>query len=45
MVYIYDVLGRKVAVLGENDLLTRINLPTGVYIISRGDKTERIVIK
>ena len=45
MVYIYDVLGRKVAVLGENDLLTRINLPMGVYIISRGDKTERIVIK
>ncbi len=43
--YVYDVLGRKVAVLGENDLLTRINLPTGVYIISRGDKTERIVIK
>lgn len=34
---IYDVLGRQVAVLGENDLLTQLKLPTGVYVITRGD--------
>ena len=42
---IYDVLGRQVAVLGENDLLTQLKLPTGVYIIQRGDKTERKIIR
>ena len=42
---IYDVLGRKVAILGENDLLTQLKLPTGVYVITRGDKTERVVIR
>ncbi len=42
---IYDVLGRQVAVLGENDLLTQLKLPTGVYVITRGDKTERVVIR
>ena len=45
MVYIYDVLGRKVATLQEHDLISNTVLPTGVYIISRGDKTERMVIK
>ncbi len=42
---IYDVLGRQVAVLGENDLLTQLKLPTGVYVITRGNKTERVVIR
>ena len=42
---IYDVLGRQVAVLGENDLLTQLKLPTGVYVIQRGNKTERVVIR
>lgn len=45
MAYVYDVLGRKVAVLGENDLLTHLKLPTGVYVITWGDKTERVVIR
>ena len=45
MVNIYDVLGRKVATLQEHDLISNTVLPTGVYIISRGDKTERMVIK
>ena len=45
MVHVYDVLGRQVAVLGENDLLTQLKLPTGVYVIQRGDKTERVVIR
>ncbi len=42
---IYDVLGRQVAVLGENDLFTQLKLPTGVYVIQRGNKTERVVIR
>ena len=42
---VYDLLGRKVAVLGENELLARINLPTGVYVITRGNKAERVVIR
>lgn len=45
MVHVYDVLGRQVAVLGENDLLTQLKLPTGVYVIQRGNKTERVVIR
>lgn len=45
IVNIFDVLGRKVATLQEHDLISNTVLPTGVYIISRGDKTERIVIK
>ena len=42
---IYDVLGRYVMTLTEFDLLTNIQLPTGVYIIQRGNKTERMVIR
>ena len=42
---IYDILGRRVCVLGEHDLMTNIQLPTGVYILQRGNKAERIVIK
>ena len=42
---IYDVLGRRVMTLGEYDLLTNVKLPTGVYIIQQGNKTERMVIK
>ena len=45
MVNVFDVLGHKVAVLGKYDILTHIKLPTGVYIIQRGDKTERVVIR
>ncbi|MBR1381898.1 MAG: hypothetical protein IJ554_05435, partial [Paludibacteraceae bacterium] len=42
---IYDVLGRKIMTLGEYDLLSTIQLPTGVYIIQRGKNTERMVIR
>ena len=42
---VYDLLGRHVLTLHEHDLLSNTVLPTGVYIISRGDKTERIVIR
>ena len=42
---IYDLLGRKIMTLGEYDLLHNVQLPTGVYIIQRGDKTERLLIK
>lgn len=42
---IYDLLGRRVMTLGENDLITNVQLPTGVYIIQRGNKTERMVIR
>ncbi len=42
---VYDVLGRRVAVLGDNDLINKVQLPTGVYIICRGNKTERVVIR
>ena len=42
---IYDVLGRRLMTLGEYDLIQNIQLPTGVYIMQRGDKAERIVIK
>ena len=45
MVHIYDVLGRHVMTLAPNDLIYNVKLPTGVYIISRGNKTERMVIK
>lgn len=43
--FIYDILGRRVMMLGENDLITNVQLPTGVYIIQRGNKTERMVIR
>ena len=44
---IYDVLGRRLMTLNEYDLISniRLQLPTGVYIIQRGDKTERMVIR
>ena len=42
---IYDVLGRRVMTLTEYDLISNTNLPTGVYIIQRGNKTERMVIR
>jgi hypothetical protein len=42
---IYDLLGRRVMVLGEHDLISNVQLPTGVYIIQRGNKTERMVIR
>lgn len=42
---IYDMLGRKVMTLSEYDLLSTIQLPTGVYIIQRGNQTERMVIR
>lgn len=44
-VQIYDMLGRKVMTLTEFDLLSNIQLPTGVYVIQRGTKTERMVVK
>lgn len=43
--FIYDILGRRVMVLGEHDLISNVQLPTGVYIIQRGNKTERMVIR
>ena len=42
---IYDLLGRKMCVLDENQLISNIQLPTGVYVLQRGEKTERIVIR
>ena len=42
---IYDILGRKVMTLSEFDLISNIRLPIGVYIIQRGNKTERMVIR
>lgn len=42
---IYDVLGRKIMTLNEYDLISNIQLPTGVYIIQRGNNTERMVIR
>ena len=42
---IYDVLGRRLKVLGEYDLLNTIKLPTGVYILQRGNQTEKIVVR
>ena len=42
---IYDLLGRKIMSLGEYDLISTISLPTGVYIIQRGNQTERMVVK
>jgi len=42
---IYDVLGRKIMTLQEHDLISNIQLPTGVYIIQRGTKSERMVIR
>lgn len=45
MTMVYDLLGRRVMTLGENDLITNIQLPTGVYIIQRCNKTERMVIR
>ena len=42
---IYDMLGRRVLTLNEFDLISNIQLPTGVYIIQRGTKTERMVIR
>ena len=42
---IYDMLGRRVLTLHEFDLISNIQLPTGVYIIQRGTKTERMVIR
>ena len=42
---IYDVLGRPVLKLSEYDLISNIQLPTGVYIIQRGKNTERMVIR
>ena len=42
---IYDVLGRRLMTLSEHDLITTCSLPTGVYIIQRGNKTERMVVR
>ena len=45
LTFIYDVLGRRVMTLTEYDLISNIQLPTGVYIIQRGGNTERMVIR
>jgi len=42
---IYDLLGRRIITLGEFDLISDIQLPTGVYLIQRGNNTERMVIR
>lgn len=42
---IYDMLGRRVKVLGKYELINNVQLPTGVYIIQRGQQTERMVIR
>lgn len=42
---IYDILGRRVKVLGEYELLKNVKLPVGVYIIQRGNQTEKVVMK
>ena len=42
---LYDMLGHKIATLGEWDMLTSLRLPAGVYIIQRGSDVQRIVIK
>ncbi len=42
---VYDMLGHRIAVLGEYDLLTTLRLPLGVYLLQRGNRVERIVVK
>lgn len=42
---IYDMLGRLVATLGADDLLSDTRLPAGVYTVQRGAKTERMVVR
>ena len=42
---IYDILGRRIMTLTEYDLISNIQLPTGVYVIQRGNQTERMVIR
>lgn len=42
---IYDMLGRRIMTLTEYDLISTIQLPTGVYVIQRGNQTERMVIR
>ena len=42
---VYDMLGRCVLTLGENDLIDSAVLPAGVYLVCRGGETEKIVIK
>jgi len=44
-IVIYDILGRRVMTLTEYDLISNIQLPTGVYIIQSSNKTERMVIR
>ena len=42
---VYDMLGRCMLKLGENDLIDRTVLSAGVYLVCRGGETEKIVIK
>lgn len=42
---IYDILGRRVKVLGEFELINNVKLPMGVYIIQHGEQAERMVIR
>ena len=42
---VYDIMGRKVMTLSEYTLLDHVRLPQGVYIIQRGNTTERRVVR
>ena len=42
---VYDLLGRRVAVMQKNELIHHLGLPTGVYVIQRGTEVEKIVVR
>ena len=42
---VYDMLGRRVAVLEKNELIHQLGLPKGVYVIQRGTEVEKIVVR
>ena len=42
---VYDMLGHRVAVLGETDMLSSLTLPKGVYLVQRGNRVERVIVK
>lgn len=45
MTQVFDLLGRVVTTCPADNLISNTALPAGVYIIVRGDKTERMVIR
>ena len=45
MTQVFDLLGRVVTTCPADNLISNTAPPAGVYIIVRGDKTERMVIR